>query len=295
MVRVAVCRRRTARRATRRARVLERDKRPRHAGTSQAIHKHVGIGLRGVCLDRLATVFRARKWSFVSNPRDESSNEELWDGLATRDDTAIVIECKGTFIKSVDKYSGEPIRFFRGLTQKFGHVSMAGSINSAGESKRYGSTKPRRVPFAVFAQQSTYFRSWSFQDPIITAGPVMRVLSDRFLRSIKPRLEVGGPKVWPLTVTTADALDRLSAVIHVTGERLDSILKSFHRAHPSRMISLEDFMARDGDRFNTEAIRALIKARFDETAERAMQRFRSGDYGGTARDEAAVVPPDPRP
>ncbi len=64
------------------------------------------------------------------------------------------------------------------------------------------------------------------QDPIISAGPVMRVLSDRLLRSIKPRLKAGGPKVWPLTVLTADALDRLSAVIQITGERLDSILKS---------------------------------------------------------------------
>ena len=98
-----------------------------------------------------------------------------------------------------------------------------------------------------------------------------------------------------LTVITADALDRLSAVIHVTGERLDSILKSFHRAHPARMISLEDFMAQDGDRFNTEAVRACIKARFDETAEGAMQRIRNGDYGGTARDEAAVLPANPRP
>ena len=49
-----------------------------------------GSAFEAYCLDRLATMFRARKWSFVPNPFDESSNEELWDGLATRDDTAIV-------------------------------------------------------------------------------------------------------------------------------------------------------------------------------------------------------------
>jgi hypothetical protein len=119
------------------------------------------------------------------------------------------------------------------------------------------------------------------QDPIIGVGPVTRVLSDRFQRSIESRLPAGGPKVWPLTVITADALDRLSAVIRVTGERLDSILKSFHRAHPSRMIPLDDFMARNGGRFNTEPVRALIRERFHAISEPAMERFRSGEYGGT--------------
>jgi hypothetical protein len=61
------------------------------------------------------------------------------------------------------------------------------------------------------------------------------------------------------------------------------------------MISLEDFMSQDGDRFNTEAIRSRIKARFDETAERAMQRFQNGDYRGTPSDEAGVVPANPTP
>jgi hypothetical protein len=254
-----------------------------------------GLAFEAYCLDRLATVFRARKWSFVPNPRDESSNEELWDGLATRDDTAIVIECKGTFIKSVDKYSGEPIRFFRGLTQKFGHVKHGGLYQLRRGIEAVWIDKTTNSSIRGLRVAKHIFPVLVVQDPIITAGPVMRVLSDRFLRSIKPRLKVGGPKVWPLTIITADALDRLSAVIHVTGERLDSILKSFHRAHPSRMISLEDFMAQDGDRFNTEAIQARIKARFDETAERAMQRIRNGDYGGTARDEAAVLPANPTP
>jgi hypothetical protein len=52
------------------------------------------------------------------------------------------------------------------------------------------------------------------------------------------------------------------------------------------MIPLEDFMARAGGRFNNEAIRALIKVRFDETAESAMRRVRNRDYGGRVRDEA---------
>ena len=126
------------------------------------------------------------------------------------------------------------------------------------------------------------------QDPIIGVGPVMRVLSDRFQRSIESRLQAGRPKVWPLTVITADALDRLSAMIQVTGERLDSILKSFHRAHPSRMIPLDDFMAMNGGRFNTEPIRALIKERFHATSEPAMERFRKGDYGGTGNKAQTV-------
>ncbi|ODS53499.1 MAG: hypothetical protein ABS36_12720 [Acidobacteria bacterium SCN 69-37] len=248
-----------------------------------------GSAFEAYCLDRLDKIFRARNWFFVPNPLDESSNEELWDAVAVRDGAAIVIECKGTFIKSGDKYSGEPAAFFRGLTQKFGHVKHGGlyQLRSGIEAVWFNQTAKSSIR-GLRAVEDIY-PVLVVQDPIINAGPVMRVLSDRFLRSMEPRLKVGHPKVWPLTVMTADALDRLSAVIQVTGERLDSILKSFHRAHPSRMISLEEFMAPNGDRFNTEAVRAIIKGRFDVIAEAAMQRFRNGDYGGTGRDEPGTV------
>jgi hypothetical protein len=101
----------------------------------------------------------------------------------------------------------------------------------------------------------------------------------------------GGPKVWPLTVVTADALDRLSAVIEVTGERLDSILKTFHRTHPSRMISLDEFMSSNGQRFNMKPVRTIINERFRAVSEAAMQRFRSGEYGGTPTTEASAPEP----
>lgn len=122
---------------------------------------------------------------------------------------------------------------------------------------------------------------------------VMRVLSDRFQRSIESRVHANGPKVWPLTVITADALDRLSAVVQLTGERLDSILKSFHRAHPSRMIPLDEFMAMHGGRFNTEPVRALIKERFHAISEPSMQRFRHGDYAATGNRGASPTPAKP--
>lgn len=51
------------------------------------------------------------------------------------------------------------------------------------------------------------------------------------------------PKMWPLIVMTADDLDRLSASVQVTGQRLDAILERFHRTHPSRMILLVDFLS----------------------------------------------------
>lgn len=253
-----------------------------------------GSAFEAYCLDRLATVFRAKKWVFVPNPRDERSNDELWDGLATREDTAIVIECKGTFIRSANKYSGEPSAFFRGLSQKFGHVKHGGVYQLRRGIEAVWVDKTAIGPVRGLPAAKHVFPILVVQDPIISAGPVVRVLSDRFLRSIEPRVSAGGPKVWPLTVVTADALDRLAAVIQVTGERLDSILKSFHRAHPSRMIPLEDFMARDAKRFNSSATRAHIKARFDDVAVPAMERFERGDYGGTARDEKAPRP-TPRP
>lgn len=247
-----------------------------------------GTAFETYCLDRLATICRGKKWSFAPNPIDESSGEELWDGLATRDDTAIVIECKGTFIRSAEKYSGEPGRFFRGLTQKFGHVKHGGLYQLRRGITAVWIDQTAKSSVRGLRAAKDVFPVMVVQDPIIGVGPVMRVLSDRFQRSIESRLHAGRPKVWPLTVITADALDRLSAVIRVTGERFDSILKSFHRAHPSRMIPLDDFMAMNGGRFNTEPIRALIKERFHATSEPSMERFRNGDYGGTGNKTQTV-------
>jgi hypothetical protein len=238
-----------------------------------------GTAFESYCLDRLAGIFGARKWSFFDNPRDESSHEEIWDAVATRDETAIVIECKGTFITSADKYSGEPRRFFRGLTQKFGHVKHGGLYQLRRGIAAVWIDHTAKNTIRGLRAAKHVFPILVVQDPIISAGPVSRVLSDRLQHAVEPLLEAGRPKVWPLTVITADALDRLSAVVRVTGERLDSILKSFHRAHPSRMISLDDFMSMHSSRFNTEPIRALIKERFNGVAEAATQRFREGHYG----------------
>lgn len=83
------------------------------------------------------------------------------------------------------------------------------------------------------------------QDPVLGCGPVARVLSDRFQIAVKGGVDVldRTPKMWPLTVMTADDLDRLSASVQVTGQRLDAILERFHRTHPSRMILLVDFLS----------------------------------------------------
>jgi hypothetical protein len=72
-------------------------------------------------------VFRSKKWTYTRSPGDAAmNNEELADAIDTRNGVAIVIECKGTFIRSGDKYSGAPRRFMRGLTQKFGNVKHGG-------------------------------------------------------------------------------------------------------------------------------------------------------------------------
>ena len=243
-----------------------------------------GTAFESYCLDRLAGIFAARKWSFVQNPTDDSSHEELWDAVATRDDTAIVVECKGTFISSAEKYSGEPARFFRGLTQKFGHVKHGGLYQLRRGIAAVWIDNTAKSTIRDLRSARHVFPVLVVQDPIISAGPVIRVLSDRLQRAIEPLLKSGGPKVWPLTVITADALDRLSAVVRVTGERLDSILKSFHRAHPSRMISLDNFMSMNGGRFNTDPIGALVTERFNAVAEAAIRRYREGHYGRPSED-----------
>jgi hypothetical protein len=71
---------------------------------------------------------------------------------------------------------------------------------------------------------------------------------------------------------TADDLDRLTALVNVTGVRLDSVLKMIHRAHPSRMISLGDFLSISLKRVGfDERANAVLRGRFQKHADAAME------------------------
>ncbi len=252
-----------------------------------------GAGFEGYALDHLATIFQGKKWTFVRNPADEGSHEELWDAVAIRADAAIVIECKGTFIRSADKYSGRQRRFFRGLTQKFGRVKHGGvyQLWRGIRAVWIDGTATTAVPGLRAVKD--VFPVLVVQDPIFRAGPVVRVLSDRFQRSAASRARTTGPHIWPLTVMTADALDQLSAAIAITHEPLQAILKTFHRTHPSRMISFDHFLSMSPARFNTAAVRTVLKNRFHAVADPAMQRFDRGVYGGVGKRPDTAQSPSP--
>lgn len=157
-----------------------------------------------------------------AEPVDESINEELADAVATRDGTTILIECKGTFIRSADKYSGVPRRFMRGLSQKFGRAKHGGVYQLARGISRVWFDQVARSPIARPETVTDVFPVLVVQDPILGCGPVTRVLSDRFQTAIQRaarRVNHKTPKIWPLTVMMADDLDRLSAAVQVTGGR----------------------------------------------------------------------------
>jgi hypothetical protein len=243
-----------------------------------------GLAFENYCLDAFQTVFAAKKWSYYRNPIDETTNEEIWDGLAVRDDVAIVIECKGTFIRSADKYSGEPGRFFKGLSKKFGRVKHGGVYQLARGISRVWFQGVIHGPIARPKAVKEVFPILVTQDPILDCGPVTRVLSDRFLASLDRLRGNDGkaPRVWPLTVMTADGVDRVSTAVQMSGARIDSFLKAFHRAHPSRMISLGDFFGSKASAYfgPQEKVHAAIRTRFDATCESTLQRFRESEYGG---------------
>lgn len=65
-----------------------------------------GNAFEGYCLDALGVVFKGKKWTYRRNVMDRASNEEASDGIASRDGVVLLVECKGTFITSSEKYSG---------------------------------------------------------------------------------------------------------------------------------------------------------------------------------------------
>lgn len=253
-----------------------------------------GKAFEGSCLDTLQEVFASRRWSYARNPIDQATNEEVWDAVAVRGDVAIVIECKGTFVRSADKYSGEPGRFFKGLSKKFGRAKHGGVHQLL--RGIFGVWLDRRVAGAFVQPDrvSEVFPVLVVQDPIIGCGPVARVLSDRFQAGLQKRVHIRRPRIWPLTILTADDLDKVASSKRITGARLDSILKSFHRSHPSRAVSFGDFLASSASaHFGfPDRVRADLRARWVATGELVLGRFRAKEYGGT-KTGAQVSGPSP--
>ena len=209
----------------------------------------------------------------------------MWDGLALRGDVAIVIECKGTFIDPDDKYSGEPAAFFDGLTKKFGRAEHAGVHQLSRGISEVWFEGAIRGPIARPEAIKEVFPILVVQDPIFRSGPVTRVLSDEWFASIETLHHQRGrtPRIWPLTVMTADDVDRLSTAIQMSGARLDWFLKAFHRAHPSRMTTLGEFFGSSAPAYfgPQGKVRAAIRARFEATGEATLQRFRNSEYRGS--------------
>ncbi len=162
-----------------------------------------GLGFERYCLDGLAKVFGAKKWIFIRNAIDSSTNEELSDAVATRDDVAVLVECKGTFITSAEKYSGVPGRFMRGLTRKFGRGKHGGvhQLVRAISHVWFQRVASESVPRSQRA--ADVYPILIVQDPIVGCGPVAKVLSDRFQKAIEDlRRNVNHktPRIWPLLV-----------------------------------------------------------------------------------------------
>lgn len=257
-------------------------------GTSDQRQKFTSIwgkAFEGFCLDKLADVFASKKWTLLANPVDPLTNEEVWDACAVRENVAIVIECKGTFVRSKDKYSGDSRTFFKGLSKKFGLAKRAGVYQLvrgiAGVWLNHTITAPF-LPSSV----SEVMPVLIVQDPIADCGPVVRVLSDRFQAGLKKRGEFSTPRIWPLTVITADDLDKIASSVRITGSRLDAILKSFHQRHPSRAVSLSDFLSSSASAYFgfPEKVRADLSTRWQQTGPAVIERFRAREYGGTREE-----------
>jgi hypothetical protein len=244
-----------------------------------------GTAFEGYALDAFEQIFRGRKWSLYRNPQDDSIGEELWDGVAVRDKTAIPIEIKGTFVQTAAKYSGVPRRFARGLADKFGMGKHGGAYQLARGISHVWYDGSATSEVDRLQDATEVFPVLVVQDPILGFGGACRVISDRFMKAIERRRTKGvqsNPKVWPLTILTANDLDRLCASVQATGVRLDAVLKRYHRTFPSRMHSMAELLngRNAGDFGFPNKVREIISERFKARTASIFDRIRSGEYGG---------------
>jgi hypothetical protein len=250
-----------------------------------------GLGFETYCLDGLGKVFSTKKWTFIRNAIDSSTNEELSDAVAARDDIVVLVECKGTFITSAEKYSGVPGRFMRGLTRKFGRGKHGGvyQLVRAISHVWFQCVATETVPRSQHT--ADVFPVLLVQDPIVGCGPVAKVLSDRFQKAIddaRRNVNHKTPKIWPLLVLTGDDLDRMVAASKIPGAQTPiALMKRFHRTHPSRIISFGDFLTSPfGSEFcPSSKLKPIVNERFTTVTRGTLERFRQGEYGGNVGEQ----------
>lgn len=243
-----------------------------------------GNAFEDYCLQRIGRIFAGKQWWYAQNLKNPNNNEEISDAIAVRKTTAVLIECKGTFITSSDKYSGRPARFFRGLSRKFGRVRHGGVYQLIRAIKDIWASPAVGDALPTSGTIEDVFPVLVLLDPITHCGPVARVLSDRFnaaLDALTTRSANRIPHVWPLTVVAPDDLDRLAFAVAAGSRPLPDILKRFHRLHPSRMFPLGEFLTSKeaADFAPPDQLKRMINDRFKDSTAGTLERFQNAEYG----------------
>lgn len=230
-------------------------------------------------IQQLSTAYPAASRQLVETPFFEQPYEEAFDAIVLEGANAIVIQIKGTFVRSEAKYSGHFEPFFRGISEKFGNLPGA-AIRQLVSSTRNTFCLPRRrrLPTVPVKEIRVVWPVIIALEPIMGFGLSSRLIIERFVHRARKVIPQAYTSIRPPVLLEIEDLEVLIPHL-IAGEfTFTDVLREKLGEDQTHIYSFHDFYW--GHFVPSRKLpfkkNPLIEGLYHDLGERSLDRFRSG-------------------
>ena len=170
------------------------------------------------------------------------ASAEAFDAIVLEDRNVIVFEIKGLFARADEKYSGEFLPFFKGLSKKYGKQSGS-AIQQLATNVQYIFGLPRQQQLSAFPVRE--FRCvWPVVvvlEPILGFGLASRLLVERFLHRIRKITWQAYTSVRPVVFFSIEDLEAIAQHVREHDFSFVDCLREKLGGDPTHFYSFNDF------------------------------------------------------
>lgn len=237
--------------------------------------------------------------TLVKNPfYDKREDEEAFDAIVLDGRHAIVFQVKGLFARADLKYSGRGYQFFKGLTEKFGHVPGAAVYQLVRNIRlTFGLPNPRRLRNVGLDDVRCVWPVVVALDAVLDFELASRLLAERFERRIArviPRLDLS---IRPALFLQVEDLEMLAPHIRDSDFTLLECLQQKLAEDPGHRESFSTFFEQRIKQHRGLPFKrnAAMNDGWERTRAATLARFRDGTHRGYRTRSYGVVSERPWP
>ena len=228
----------------------------------------------------------------LENVSYDAPGEEAFDAVVLEDANAIVFEIKGSFARIEAKYSGRPLPFFRGLSEKFGNQRHCAVRQLATNVRNtFGLPRRREVSTIPVSEVRCVWPVVVFLEPILGFGLASGLLVERFVHRMERMVPQLYTSVRPVVFLDIQDIEVIVQNIREGDFTFVDCLRGKLGHDEANFLSFHDYYwgqfvpERDVEfRRNT-----VIADEYRELSQAALARFGAGVYENCIHTELGAV------